>query len=102
RARHHPGRAAMTTTMDRPIAPTTTRTIVTRVRDRAQRIPDRVALREKDRGIWQEVTWAQYHDLIQDVAHGLVALGVEPGDRVAIHSENRREWLYSDLATVAV
>ena len=92
----------MTTTMDRPIAPTTTRTIVTRVRDRAQRIPDRVALREKDRGIWQEVTWAQYHDLIQDVAHGLLALGVEPGDRVAIHSENRREWLYSDLATVAV
>jgi long-chain acyl-CoA synthetase len=81
---------------------TTTTTIVTRVRDRASRTPDRVAMREKDFGIWQEVTWAKYWETVLDVAHGLLALGVEPGDRVAIHSENRREWLYGDLATVAV
>ncbi|MFP5310493.1 MAG: AMP-dependent synthetase/ligase [Actinomycetes bacterium] len=59
-------------------------------------------MREKDFGIWQEVTWAQYWDAVQDVAHGLLALGVERGDRVAIHSENRREWLYADIATVAI
>lgn len=79
-----------------------TTTIVTRVRDRAATRPDAIALREKDRGIWQEVSWAGYWDTVQDVAHGLLALGVEPGDRVAIHSENRREWLYTDLAAVAV
>ena len=27
---------------------------------------------------------------------------MEPGDRVAVHSENRREWLYTDVATIAV
>ncbi len=81
---------------------TATTTIATRVRDRAAATPDRVAMREKDFGIWQEVTWAQYWDKMQTVAHGLMALGVEPGDRVAVHSENRREWLYTDLATVAV
>jgi long-chain acyl-CoA synthetase len=59
-------------------------------------------MREKDLGIWQEVTWAAYWDTVQTVAHGLLALGIEPGDRVAIHSENRREWLYADVATVAV
>jgi long-chain acyl-CoA synthetase len=48
------------------------------------------------------VSWSQYWDTVLDVAHGLLSLGVGPGDRVAIHSENRREWLYSDLATVAV
>ena len=89
-------------TMERPGASGTgTTTIVTRVRDWADRLPDRVALREKDFGVWQEVTWREYYDTILDVGHALIALGVEAGDRVAIHSENRREWMYSDLATVA-
>ena len=92
----------MTATLERPAAATTTTTIATRLRDWASRRPQQVALREKDLGVWQEVTWAQYWDAVQDVAHALLALGVQPGDRVAIHSENRREWLYADMATVAV
>jgi long-chain acyl-CoA synthetase len=59
-------------------------------------------MRHKDLGIWQEITWAQYWDTVQTAAHGLLALGVDPGDRVAIHSENRPEWLIADVATVAV
>ncbi|MFI0444230.1 AMP-dependent synthetase/ligase [Actinomadura sp. 6N118] len=81
---------------------TMTTTIATRVRDHAAKTPDRVAMREKDLGIWQEVTWHTYWETVLTVAHALLALGVEPGDRVAVHSENRREWLYSDLATVAI
>ncbi|MBE1490071.1 AMP-dependent synthetase/ligase [Plantactinospora soyae] len=77
-------------------------TIAARIRERARTTPDAVAMREKDRGIWQEVTWAGYWDTALTVAHGLLALGVQPGDRVAIHAENRREWLYADLATVAL
>ncbi len=79
-----------------------TTTIATRVRDRAAALPDRVAMREKDLGIWQEVTWADYWDRVLDVGHALLSLGVEAGDRVAIHSENRREWLFTDVGTVAV
>ena len=91
------------TAVAEPTAPVTaTATIATRVRDRARGTPERIAMREKDHGVWQEVSWAQYWDRVLDVAHALLALGVEPGDRVAIHSENRREWLYTDLATVAV
>jgi len=80
----------------------TAQTIASRIRDRAAAEPDRIAMREKDFGIWQEVTWAAYWDAALSVAHGLLALGVGPGDRVAILSENRREWLYTDVATVAV
>ncbi|WP_436497228.1 AMP-dependent synthetase/ligase [Actinokineospora sp. HUAS TT18] len=80
----------------------TTTTIVTRVRDRARAMPDAVAMREKDFGIWQEVTWSDYWDKVELVGHALLALGVRAGDRVAIQSENRREWLYTDLAAVAV
>ncbi len=77
-------------------------TIATRVRDRARATPGRVAMREKVRGVWAEVTWADYWDTVTTVAHGLLALGVRPGDRVAVLAENRREWLWTDVATVAV
>jgi long-chain acyl-CoA synthetase len=79
-----------------------TQTIASRVRDRALADPHRVAMRAKDFGIWQETTWAQYWDRVTEVGHGLLSLGIEPGDRIAIQSENRREWLYTDLGTVAV
>ena len=92
----------MTATLQPPPAPTTTQTVPTRIRSRAERTPDRVALREKDFGIWQDITWQQYWDTVVTVGHGLLALGVEVGDRVAIHSENRPEWLFTDVATVAV
>ncbi|MEV1120367.1 AMP-binding protein [Actinosynnema sp. NPDC049800] len=77
-------------------------TVVTRVRDRAARTPDAVALRAKDFGIWREVTWAGYWAQVELVGHALLALGVDAGDRVAIGSENRREWLYTDLGAAAV
>ncbi|MBN4047500.1 AMP-binding protein [Acidimicrobiaceae bacterium AH-315-P05] len=59
-------------------------------------------MREKSYGIWQEYTWARSWDLIEVAAHGLLALGVDLGDRVTIHSEDRPEWVILDLATVAV
>jgi long-chain acyl-CoA synthetase len=83
-------------------APVRVATIAARVRNRAATTPGVIALREKDLGIWQQVSWAQYWDLAELVGHALIALGIEPGDRVAIHSENRREWLYTDVGTVAV
>jgi long-chain acyl-CoA synthetase len=77
-------------------------TLATRVSDWAARTPDRVAMRHKHLGIWQEITWRSYWDTVQTVGHALLDLGVEPGDRVAVHSENRPEWLFTDVATVAV
>ncbi|MBB6568611.1 AMP-binding protein [Kribbella sandramycini] len=79
-----------------------TATIATRVRDRAAASPEVIALREKDLGIWQQVSWAGYWRTAELVGHALLALGIEPGDRVAVHSDNRREWLYADVGTVAV
>lgn len=93
----------MIATLDRPdAADTTVKTTATRVRDWAERAPTTIAMREKDFGVWREVTWADYWDQSQDVGHALIALGVDAGDRVAIHSENRREWLFTDTAAAAV
>ena len=77
-------------------------TVASLARDWAGRTPNHVAMREKDFGIWQEYSWDQTWNLVLDAAHGLLALGVEVGDRVSIHAEDRPEWVILDLATVAV
>ena len=77
-------------------------TVATLARDWARRTPHHVAMREKDFGIWHEYTWDETWNLVLDAAHGLLALGVEVGDRVSIQAEDRAEWVLLDLATVAV
>ena len=60
---------------------------------------DKVALREKDLGIWQCTTWDEYWDHVCFFALGLRCLGLKPGDKLSILGDNCREWLYADLAT---
>jgi long-chain acyl-CoA synthetase len=72
--------------------------LLTHARER----PDAVAMRVKRRGRWDEITWARYAELVAGVARGLRELDVRPGDRVAIHSENRPEWVIADLAVQGI
>ena len=78
------------------------KTVASLARDWAQTQPKHVAFREKSYGIWQEYTWADAWELIELSAHALLSLGVEVGDRVSIHAEDRPEWVIVDLATVAI
>ncbi len=64
--------------------------------------PDKVALRYKYLGIWRDITWAGYAEKVRHTALGLVALGVEPGDRLAVIGENRPEWLFADIGAMCV
>jgi long-chain acyl-CoA synthetase len=64
----------------------------------ARRIGPKVALREKKYGIWQEVTWTQYAAHVRAICLGLVRLGLERGDRIAVICGNRPAWLYVELA----
>ncbi|MCF8032531.1 MAG: AMP-binding protein [Desulfarculaceae bacterium] len=70
--------------------------------DRVAERGEQVALREKDFGIWQKVTWEGYRDHVKHFALGLVSLGFKRGDQLAIISENCREWLYADLAAICL
>ncbi len=77
-------------------------TVAARVRRWAEESPDAIALRDKDFGIWRETTWEGFWDQVEVAAHGLLALGIEVGDVVSIHSEDRPEWVILDMATVAI
>jgi long-chain acyl-CoA synthetase len=69
--------------------------------DRVARNPGKVALRYKRLGIWHEVTWKEFGEQVHACAYGLMALGVEPGGKVALLSEDRVEWFFADLGALA-
>ncbi|MBW2523578.1 MAG: long-chain fatty acid--CoA ligase [Deltaproteobacteria bacterium] len=63
--------------------------------------PDRVAMRRKKLGLWEEIYWRDYGRGVRAVARGLIDLGVKPGEPVGLISENRVEWLLCDLGILA-
>src|SRR5262245_40197483 len=64
----------------------------------AQTIPERPALREKDRGIWQTYSWARYYQEVCDFALGLSAQGFRRGDKLAVIGDNRPRLYWAQLA----
>ncbi len=95
----------MTAVLDAPVAggdEATVASLPAIVLRRAATTPDRVALRRKDLGRWKTYTWGDYGARLTAVARGLAELGVGPGDRVAIHGENRPAWLFADLGAQAL
>jgi len=58
----------------------------------------RTAIREKDRGIWQSYTWAEYHAQVRDFALGLAALGFKRGDRLSVIGDNRPRLYWAQVA----
>jgi long-chain acyl-CoA synthetase len=70
--------------------------------DRVEASAGREAYRFPDENeIWQSVTWAELGDTVTTLAAGLIALGIEPEQRVAIASNTRYEWILADLAVNA-
>ena len=73
------------------------------LKNNAARFGDtKVALREKEFGIWQSVSWQEYYNNIKFLSLGLLALGCEKGDKLSVIGDNRPEWLYSELAIQAL
>ena len=69
---------------------------------RVNTYPEKVCIREKDFGIWNEYTWADWGEFAQLIGYGLRALGLCRGDIVSIASEINKEWLFADLATICM
>jgi long-chain acyl-CoA synthetase len=66
--------------------------------ERVETTPDADAYYYPVEGGWQESTWEQTHTLVEGLAAGLVALGIEPEDRVAVMATSRYEWVLAFLA----
>jgi long-chain acyl-CoA synthetase len=64
----------------------------------AERFGDATAVKYKRDGEWVERSFAEVGEIVDELALGLVGLGVEPGDRVSLLANTRPEWTYSSLA----
>lgn len=63
---------------------------------------NKVALRHKDYGIWNRISWNEYGDSVRTAAAGYLAAGVDLEDRIAILGDNRPEWLTCHLGAMTV
>ena len=61
---------------------------------------EKVALREKDFGIWNEYSWQEWGEQSRLVGLGLKALGLQRGDTCSIASEINKEWIFADLGII--
>ncbi|MBW1786160.1 MAG: AMP-binding protein [Deltaproteobacteria bacterium] len=68
----------------------------------AEKSPERTALRYKRFGIWQPLTWKDFHDKIVNFAKGLLLLGVKPGDHMSIIGDNSPEWLIAEFGAMRI
>ena len=68
----------------------------------AKQFGDKAAYREKEFGIWQRWTWAEAEKEIEALALGLINLGVDEGDFIAIIGRNRPHFYWSMVAAQSV
>ena len=62
----------------------------------------KVAMREKEFGVWRPITWKQYYENVKRIALGMASLGLERGDKVAMIGDNRPEALWAEMAAMCV
>ena len=63
---------------------------------------DRVALRTKKLGLWQDISWKHYHERARQVGTALVSMGFERGDAACIIGDNAAEWVMADMGIQCV
>ena len=63
----------------------------------AERYGDGAAIRYKQDGDWKDVSYSELGETVSEVGRGLIDLGIQPGDRVAILCQTRPEWTYADF-----
>ncbi|HEY1593712.1 MAG TPA: long-chain fatty acid--CoA ligase [Solirubrobacteraceae bacterium] len=87
----------MTDTTSTPIA----KTVASLAGSAAERFASNIAARYRDGSEWRELSYAEVGKAIEELALGLVDLGVEPGDRVCILANTRLEWTLASYAISA-
>jgi long-chain acyl-CoA synthetase len=66
-----------------------------------EKMPDSVAMRKKDFGIWKEYTWRDAYENVRYLSLCFLELGLQRGDKVAIIGENEPEWFWAEFAAQA-
>ena len=60
-----------------------------------------IAMRKKHLGVWKKYTWEDCYQAVKYFSLGLISLGLETGDKVAIIGDNDPQWFWSEFAAQA-
>ena len=63
---------------------------------------DHVALRKKEYGIWQDISWNKYYQRALSVGSALISMGLQKGDCVSIIGDNCPEWVMYEQAAIGL
>jgi long-chain acyl-CoA synthetase len=77
------------------------KTLIGLIVKNATEMPDEVAMREKRYGVWKPMTWREFQANVQRFALGLLSLGFEEGNNLAIIGDNKPEWIVAELGCMA-
>ena len=80
----------------------TTDTLPKLLRRNAEESPGAAGIREKTRGVWQTLSWADYSDNVREFALGLASMGFTRGDKLSVVGDNRPQLYVAQLATQAL
>ncbi len=78
------------------------RTLADLVPHAAAEFGERPAARYKRDGEWHDISYTQLDEIVQEIALGLIDLGIDAGERICILANTRPEWSYADLAATAI
>ncbi len=89
--------------MEASAAAETTRsqTVADLISRSASEHPDRAAVRYKRDGTWHDVSYSEVAGIVQEIALGLIDLGIQSGERLCILANTRPEWSYADMAATS-
>jgi long-chain acyl-CoA synthetase len=71
-------------------------------RSQAEKYNQRLAVEKRQQGVWRGWSWKEYYDTAKALGLGLHQLGIRKGDRVALLSENRLEWIAADMGIIGI
>lgn len=76
--------------------------LITRVRQQAEKLQSLTALRHKVAGIWQNISWTDFQQQIDQLSKALLANGIGVQDKVAIFAQNMPQWTIADLGALQI
>ncbi|NLC48942.1 MAG: AMP-binding protein, partial [Bacteroidales bacterium] len=74
------------------------------VHRRAEELGKKTALKYQThmkKGKWKDISWRRFSELVLQAAHAMAEMGVEPGDRIGVYSENMAEYIITDFGAYA-
>jgi len=71
-------------------------------KNRVEKYGNRLAVEKRRNNQWETATWNEYYQHARNVGLGLYELGIKKGDRIAILSDNRLEWIYTDMGALGI